>query len=141
MLFSSREIPSRKTPWYLNPVPCDPVKSQSRPNFPFNPVMVQSRPIKTPSYSVPGNPGISRSRGISCPDENSVPRKALEILSTEDTLFRSATASLIFLSRGTRPDLAHAVLVLTRSMSTPGATAMTRMKRGLRYQKMIFQLD
>ena len=136
MFFLFREIPSRKIPWNLNPVQ----------NFPFNLVMVQSRPvpsraIKIPSYPVPRNSGISRSRGIPFRDENSVPRKALEILSTEDTLFRSATASLIFLSRGTRPDLAHAVLVLTRSMSTPGATAMTRMKRGLRYQKMIFQLD
>ena len=82
MCFLSREIPSRAIPWYLYPVPCNPVKSQSRPNFPFNPVMVQSRPIKTPSYSVPGNPGISRSRGIPSRDENSVPRKTLAYTST-----------------------------------------------------------
>ena len=31
VLFSSREIPSRKIPWYLNPVPCKAVKSQSHP--------------------------------------------------------------------------------------------------------------
>ena len=69
MLFSSREIPSRKTPWYLNPVPCDPVKSQSRPNFP-----VQSRDGSIPSCTVPcyKKPFLSRpgeSRDISIPPE------------------------------------------------------------------------
>ena len=58
------------------------------------------------------------------------------VWSTEDTtLFRSATGSRLYLSRCTRPDLAHAVMVLTRSMSKPGPRAMAKMKRVLRYLK------
>ena len=55
--FLSREIPSRKIPWYLNPVRCNPVKSQSRPIFP-----VQSRDGSIPSYTVPcyKNPFLAR---------------------------------------------------------------------------------
>ena len=59
-----------------------------------------------------------------------------EVLSTEDTtLFRPDTGSLLYLSRCTRPDLAHAVMVLTRSMATPGPRAMTKMEKALRYLK------
>ena len=56
--------------------------------------------------------------------------------STEDTtLFRSATGSLVYLSRCTRPDFAHADMVLTRSMSTPVLRAITKRKRVLKYLK------
>ena len=62
--------------------------------------------------------------------------KEEEVLSTEDTtLFRSATESLPYLSRCKRPHLAHAVVVLTRSMSKPGPRAMTKMNRVLMYLK------
>ena len=65
-------IPSRAIPSNLNPVQI----------FPFNSVMVQSRPaptrvIKNTSYVVPGNSGISRSRGIPSRDKTLVPRNAL----------------------------------------------------------------
>ena len=41
-----------------------------------------------------------------------------EVMSTEDTtLFRSATGSLLYLGRCTRPDLAHAGMVLTRCLN------------------------
>ena len=41
-----------------------------------------------------------------------------EVLSAEDTTyFRSATGSLLYLSRCTRPDITHSVMVLTRSMA------------------------
>lgn len=59
-----------------------------------------------------------------------------EVLSPEDTTtFRSATGSVLYLSRGTRPDIAHSVLVLTRSMAQPGPKAMAKLKRLLRYLK------
>ena len=59
-----------------------------------------------------------------------------EILSTENTtLFKCATGSLLYLSRCTRPDITHAVMVLTRSMSKPGPRAMINLKRVLRYLK------
>ncbi|CAB1117976.1 unnamed protein product [Ectocarpus sp. CCAP 1310/34] len=59
-----------------------------------------------------------------------------EVLSPEDTKnFRSATGSVLYLCRGTRPDIAHSVLVLTRSMAKPGPEAMAKLKRLLRYLK------
>ncbi|CAB1114048.1 unnamed protein product [Ectocarpus sp. CCAP 1310/34] len=59
-----------------------------------------------------------------------------EVLSAEDTTyFRSATGSLLYLSRCTRPDITHSVMVLTRCMAKPGPRAMQKLKRVLRYLK------
>ena len=59
-----------------------------------------------------------------------------EILSPEDTkFFRSVTGSLLYLSRGTRPDITHSVMVLTKSMSKPDPRAMTQLKQVLMYLK------
>ena len=50
------------------------------------------------------------------------------------TYFRAATGSLLYLSRCARPDLALIpVMILSRSMSSPGKRAMMRLKRVLRY--------
>ena len=57
-------------------------------------------------------------------------------MSPEDMkYFRSATGSLLYLSRGTRPDITHSVMVLAKSMSKPGPRAMIKLKRVLRYLK------
>lgn len=57
-------------------------------------------------------------------------------MSPEDTtVFRFATGALRYLGRNTRPTLAHAVLVLTRSMSKPGPRTRAKLKRVLRYLK------
>ncbi len=59
-----------------------------------------------------------------------------KVLSPEDTsYFRSATGSLLYLSRGSRPDITHSVMVLTKSMAKPGPKAMAKLKRVLRYLK------
>ncbi|CAB1108204.1 unnamed protein product [Ectocarpus sp. CCAP 1310/34] len=59
-----------------------------------------------------------------------------EALSPEDTtMFRSATGSALYLCRGSRPEIAHTVLVLTRSMAKPGPKVMAKLKRLLRYLK------
>ncbi|CAB1110066.1 unnamed protein product [Ectocarpus sp. CCAP 1310/34] len=59
-----------------------------------------------------------------------------KVLSPEDTVyFRSATGSLLYLSRGSRPDITHSVMVLTKSMAKPGPKAMAKLKRVLRYLK------
>ena len=81
--------------------------------------------------------GMANAHSTKTPAEQGpVQIKEEEVLSTEDTtLFRSAAGSLLYLSRCTRPDLAHAAMVLTRSMSTPGPKGMTKMKRVLRYLK------
>ena len=78
--------------------------------------MADARPAKTPAEAGP----------IRIEEE--------EILSPEDTtFFRSVTGSLLYLSRCTRPNTTHSVMVLTRSMSKPGPRAMSNLKRVLRY--------
>ena len=80
--------------------------------------MADARPTKTPAEAGP------------------VQIEEDEILSTEDTtLFRSATGSLLYLNRCTRPDIPHAVMILTQSISKPDPRAMIKMKRVLRYLK------
>ena len=77
--------------------------------------MADAHPAKTPAEAGP----------ISIEEE--------EILSPEDIkFFRSAPGSLLYLSRCTRPDITHSVMVLTRSMSKPGPRAMSKLKRVLR---------
>ena len=59
-----------------------------------------------------------------------------EILSPDEIkFFRSATGSLLYFSRCTRPDITHSVMVLTRRMSKPRPRAMSKLKRVLRYLK------
>ena len=59
-----------------------------------------------------------------------------EVLSSEDTTyFRSATGSLLYLSRCTKPDITHSVMVLTRSISKPGPRATSKLKGVPRYFK------
>eukprot|EP00752_Nemacystus_decipiens_P002677 g2503.t1 len=59
-----------------------------------------------------------------------------ETLSPEETtMFRSITGSVLYIYRGSRPDIAHPVLVLTRSMAKPGPRAMAKLKRLMRYLK------
>ncbi|CAB1118547.1 unnamed protein product [Ectocarpus sp. CCAP 1310/34] len=59
-----------------------------------------------------------------------------EVLSAEDTTyFRSATGSLLYLSRCTRPDITHSMMVLTRSIAKPGPRAMQKLKGVLMYLK------
>ncbi|CAB1111421.1 unnamed protein product [Ectocarpus sp. CCAP 1310/34] len=59
-----------------------------------------------------------------------------EVLSAENTAyFRSATCSLLYLRRCTKPDITHSVMVLTRSTAKPGPRAMQKLKRVLRYLK------
>ena len=80
--------------------------------------MADARPAKTPAKP-----------GPICIDEEDMP-------SPEDTnFFRSATGSLLYLSRGTRPDITHSVMVLAKTMSKPGPRAMTKRKRVLRFLK------
>ena len=50
------------------------------------------------------------------------------VLSPEDTTyFRSAVGSLLYLSRGSRPDITHSVMVLANSMAKPGPRAMVKL--------------
>ena len=78
--------------------------------------MADARPAKTPAEAGP----------VRIEEE--------ELLSAEATkFFRSATGSLLYLSRCTRPDLIHYVMVPTRSMSKPGPRAMRKLKRVFRY--------
>ncbi|CAB1105053.1 unnamed protein product [Ectocarpus sp. CCAP 1310/34] len=80
--------------------------------------MAESRPVKTPAEPGP----------ISIEEE--------KVLSPEDTkYYRSATGSLLYLNRGSRPDITHSVMVLAKSMAKPGPRAMTKLKRVLRYLK------
>ena len=80
--------------------------------------MANAHPTKTPAEQGP------------------VQTKEGEALSTKDTtVFRFATGSPLYLGRCTRPNPAHAVMVLTRSMSKPCPRAMTKMKRVLRHLK------
>ncbi|CAB1115713.1 unnamed protein product [Ectocarpus sp. CCAP 1310/34] len=58
-----------------------------------------------------------------------------ELLAEDTTYFRSATGSLFYLSRCTRPDITHSVMVLMRSMAKSGPRAMQKLKRVLRYLK------
>ncbi|CAB1096997.1 unnamed protein product [Ectocarpus sp. CCAP 1310/34] len=81
--------------------------------------------------------GMADARPATCPSEAG-PVSVLEdeVLSAEDTTyFRSATGSLFYLSRCTRPDITHSVMVLTRSMAKPGSRAMQKLKRVLGYLK------
>ena len=81
-------------------------------------VLADERPAKTPAMP-----------GPICIEEE-------EILSPEDTtFFRSATGSLLYLIRGTRPDITHSVMVLAKSMSEPGPRVITKLKRVLRCLK------
>ncbi|CAB1114301.1 unnamed protein product [Ectocarpus sp. CCAP 1310/34] len=66
--------------------------------------------------------GMADARPTTSPSEAG-PVSVLEdqVLSAEDTTyFRSATGSLLYLSRCSRPDIIHFVMVLTRSMAKPG---------------------
>lgn len=54
------------------------------------------------------------------------------VMPPKDTgYYRSVTGGLLYLSRFTRPDTTHVVMVLTRSMSTPGPNAFVRLKRAM----------
>ena len=80
--------------------------------------------------------GMSDSRPTSTPAEVGPTSTREELLSTElTTYFRAATGSLLYLSRCTRPDLCHSVMVLTRCMSVPGKRALMKLKRVLRCMK------
>ena len=80
--------------------------------------MADARPAKTPAEA-----------GPICIEEE-------EVLSPEETTyFRSATGSVLYLSRCTRPDITRSVMVPTRSMSKPGPKAMSKLKGVLRYLK------
>ena len=62
------------------------------------------------------------------------------VLSPEDTkfsfFFRFTIGYLLYLSRCTRPDTTHSVMVFTKSISEPGPrTMMSKLKRVLRYLK------
>ena len=65
--------------------------------------------------------GMADARSAKTPAEPG-PISIMEaILSPEDIkYFRSATRSLLYLSKGTRPDITHSVMVLAKSMSKPG---------------------
>ncbi|CAM9400329.1 unnamed protein product [Ascophyllum nodosum] len=77
--------------------------------------MADARPAKTPAEA-----------GPICIEEE-------EVLSPEETTyFRSATGSVLYLSRCTRPDITRSVMVPTRSMSKPGPKAMSKLKGVLR---------
>ena len=80
--------------------------------------MADARPAKTPAE--PGPTYIEEE----------------DTLFPQDTkFFMSATGSLLYLSRRTRSDITHSVMVLTKSMSKPGPRLMTKLKRVLRYMK------
>ena len=80
--------------------------------------MADARPAKTPAES------------------EAICAEKKETMSPEDTtLLRSATGSVLYLSRCTRPDITNSVMVLTRSISKPGPKAMSKLKRVLRYLK------
>ena len=96
MFFSSRETPYRKIPWYINPVPCNPVKSQSRPTFPvqsrdgsipsctvlcfkcpflfrpgeFRDISIPRDPVTTRKFGPEESPGLFYARGSPCPQNN-----------------------------------------------------------------------
>ncbi|CAB1100998.1 unnamed protein product [Ectocarpus sp. CCAP 1310/34] len=53
----------------------------------------------------------------------------------EATIFRSATGSALYICRGSRPDIFHTILVLTKSMAKPGPKAWAKLKRLMRYLK------
>ena len=55
--------------------------------------------------------------------------------------FRSATGPLPHLSRCTRPDTTHSVMVFARIVSEPGARAMSKLRRVLRYFKTTIQSE
>jgi hypothetical protein len=52
---------------------------------------------------------------------------------TEETLYRAIVGGLIYIQTSTRPDIAHAVNMVTRYMKAPTTTHMTAAKRILRY--------
>lgn len=57
-----------------------------------------------------------------------------EILSPEDAYyFRSEDGALLYLCSRARPDISHAVAMLTRRVSKPGQNVMVKLLRVLRY--------
>ena len=67
--------------------------------------------------------------------------KETYLLTSERTIyFRVATGSLLYLSRGTRPDLTFSGMILSRSMSYPGKRAMMKLTRVLRYLRVLQSL-
>lgn len=58
------------------------------------------------------------------------------IISPENTpMFRSTMGSTFYMSVGSRPDIGHLVLVLTKGQNNPGPKAMVRVERILWYTK------
>lgn len=80
--------------------------------------MADSRPVRAPADAGP----------ISIIEDETLPAE-------ETKHFRSATGYLLYLSRCTRPEMAHFVMILTRSMAKPGPNAVNKLKRVLRYLK------
>lgn len=56
-------------------------------------------------------------------------------LAEDTTYFRSATGSLGYLRRCTKPDITHSMMVHTRSITKPGPRTMQKLKVVLRYLK------
>eukprot|EP00903_Cladosiphon_okamuranus_P021851 g20088.t1 len=81
--------------------------------------------------------GMADVRAAATPAEKEpVTTKEEKTLSPEQTtMFRSATGSVLYISRGSRPDISHSVLVLTKSMAKPGPKALAKLKRLIRYLK------
>ncbi|CAB1099484.1 unnamed protein product [Ectocarpus sp. CCAP 1310/34] len=81
--------------------------------------------------------GMADVRATATPAEKEpVTTKEENALSPEQTtMFRSATGSVLYISRGSRPDISHSVLVLTKSMAKPGPKALAKLKRLMRYLK------
>lgn len=81
--------------------------------------MADAHPTKTPAEAEPMSTAAEE-----------------DTLSPEDTTkFRSATGPVLCICRGSRPDISHTVLVLTKSMAKPGPKAWARPKRLMRYLK------
>ncbi|CAB1111435.1 unnamed protein product [Ectocarpus sp. CCAP 1310/34] len=81
--------------------------------------------------------GMADVRAAATPAEKEpVTTKEENALSPEQTtMFRSATGSVLYISRGSRPDISHSVLVLTKSMAKLGPKALAKLKRLMRYLK------
>ncbi len=85
-----------------------------------------------------GTFGMADTRSAKIPGEpGPISTEEKTVLSPEDTkYYRSATGSLLYLSRGSKPDTTHSVMmVLAESMPKSGPKAMAKLKRVLRYLK------